>query len=189
VIDRHGFDPRSSYVEMFWLCILGPTSTWLIRRLVAGLDDRPLGYAVDVHDLASSLGLGYQGGRHAPIARSLARLVTFEVARPMGEEFQVRRKLPPLARRQILRLPPTLTAAHDVWTVERRRTPADLAEQRRARAFALSLLAVDEDVEGAERQLLHWRFPAPLAFDAVAWAVAQRARAMHPSQSRPDPAA
>ena len=38
VVDDHGFDPRSRYVEEFWLGVLGPTATWLIRRLVAGLE-------------------------------------------------------------------------------------------------------------------------------------------------------
>ena len=33
VIDRLGYDPRSIYVETFWLGILGPTCTWLMRRL------------------------------------------------------------------------------------------------------------------------------------------------------------
>ena len=36
VVDRRGHDPRSSYVEQFWLGTLGPTATWLVRRLVAG---------------------------------------------------------------------------------------------------------------------------------------------------------
>ena len=36
VVDDDGFDPRSRYVEVFWLGVLGPTATWLLRRLVAG---------------------------------------------------------------------------------------------------------------------------------------------------------
>jgi hypothetical protein len=35
VVDTLGFDPRSSYVED-WLGILGPSTTWLLRRLAAG---------------------------------------------------------------------------------------------------------------------------------------------------------
>ena len=33
VIDRLGHDPRSPYVEQFWLGVLGPSTTWLMRRL------------------------------------------------------------------------------------------------------------------------------------------------------------
>ena len=29
VIDRVGFDPRSPYVERFWLGVIGPSTTWL----------------------------------------------------------------------------------------------------------------------------------------------------------------
>ena len=36
VIDRVGHDPRSSYVEQFWLAILGPSTTWLLRRRTSG---------------------------------------------------------------------------------------------------------------------------------------------------------
>ena len=40
VIDAVGHEVRSPYVERFWLGLLGPSSTWLLRRLVAGLDER-----------------------------------------------------------------------------------------------------------------------------------------------------
>ncbi len=33
VIDALGHDPRSLYVERFWLGILGPSTTWLLRFL------------------------------------------------------------------------------------------------------------------------------------------------------------
>jgi hypothetical protein len=47
LVDRRGHDPRSSYVEQFWLGTLGPTATWLVRRLVAGFDSHPGGYDLD----------------------------------------------------------------------------------------------------------------------------------------------
>ena len=43
VVDQVGHDVRSNYVEAFWLNVLGPTATWTLRRLVAGLDRYPLG--------------------------------------------------------------------------------------------------------------------------------------------------
>ena len=33
VLDAIGHDPRSSYVERFWLSLLGPCTTFLIRRI------------------------------------------------------------------------------------------------------------------------------------------------------------
>ena len=43
LIDAHGHDPRSEHVETYWLGILGPSTTWLLRRLVAGDRDREAG--------------------------------------------------------------------------------------------------------------------------------------------------
>ena len=44
VIDALGHDPRSAYVEHFWLGILGPSTTWLLRRLAAGFETSPSGF-------------------------------------------------------------------------------------------------------------------------------------------------
>src|SRR4051795_11241080 len=44
VIDALGHDPRSAYVETYWLGILGPSTTWLLRLLVAGLEANPAGF-------------------------------------------------------------------------------------------------------------------------------------------------
>ena len=35
VIDELGHDPRSAYVEKFWLPVLGPSTIWFLRRLEA----------------------------------------------------------------------------------------------------------------------------------------------------------
>src|SRR3954447_18606141 len=48
VIDALGHDPRSNYVETYWLGTLGPSTTWLLRRLVAGLDTEPNGYEMSL---------------------------------------------------------------------------------------------------------------------------------------------
>ena len=36
VVDSVGYEVRSQYVELFWLNVLGPTATWILRRLVLG---------------------------------------------------------------------------------------------------------------------------------------------------------
>jgi hypothetical protein len=48
VIDPIGHDPRSRYVELFWLGVLGPTATLLLRRLADGLESYPDGFELDV---------------------------------------------------------------------------------------------------------------------------------------------
>ena len=43
VIDNLGHDPRSAYVETFWLPVLGPSTTWLLRHLTTRLEESPDG--------------------------------------------------------------------------------------------------------------------------------------------------
>ena len=85
VIDRLGHDPRSAYVERFWLAILGPSTTWLLRRLAAGLDASPDGFDLNLAVTARSLGLGGKVSRHGPFQKSIGRLVIFELASHSAE--------------------------------------------------------------------------------------------------------
>src|ERR1700679_327867 len=50
VIDTLGYDPRSWYVEQFWLPIVGPTATWLLRRIVSRFDTEPDGFDLDLDE-------------------------------------------------------------------------------------------------------------------------------------------
>ena len=188
VIDALGHDPRSMYVERFWLGILGPSTTWLLRHLANGLDTWPEGFDLDLAQTAQALGLGSKGGRHSPFMRALSRCCQFDVAdaRPDGV-LAVRRKLPPLTRRQILRLPPELAAAHQAWQDAQLQTPAHEQQRRRSRRLALSLIELGEDAEATERQLARWKFHPALCREAAAWAVERHRQALEPSDR--DPAA
>ena len=169
ILDTLGHDPRSWYVEQFWLGILGPTTTWLIRRLVASLDEHPEGTAIEVRDLSRSLGLGRRSGPNGPLDRCIERAVFFEVARCDEDgALAVRRRLPPLTRRQVVRLPGSLQLAHQQW--QESRPGAAEAVRRRARQLALSLLELGEDVDTTERQLLRWRYHPALAHESAQWA-------------------
>jgi hypothetical protein len=171
VIDSLGHDPRSAYVEQFWLGILGPSTTWLLRRLAAGLESQPAGFSLPLADTARALGLGDKGGRHSPFMRALARVCQFELGQLEDEAtLAVRRKIPPLNRRQVARLPEPLRDAHQQWQDEQLRTPPIEAVRRRCRRLALSLLELGEDLEGTERQLHRWRFHPALAHESAAWA-------------------
>ncbi len=177
LIDQLGFDPRSTYVEAYWLGTLGPSTTWLLRRLARGLDIAPDGFELDLSACARELGLGDKGGRHSPFARSLARLVQFEIARwhaPHGT-LEVRRRVPPLNRRQVLHLPDELRQRHDDW--QARQLEAQPAEmiRRRCKSLAAALVETGEDREAAERQLLQWGFHPALCYESTAWAAGQLA--------------
>ena len=106
VIDTLGHDPRSLYVERFWLPTLGPTSLLLLRRIAAGLDEHPEGISLDLGELSQALGLGHREGNSSPVVRSLDRLMQFDLA--CGEReagYAVRRSVPPVNRRHVGRLP------------------------------------------------------------------------------------
>lgn len=171
VVDRVGHDPRSAYVEQFWLATLGPSTTWLLRRLATGLEAEPDGFELDLAATARALGLGTRSGRNSPFMRALERSRQFSLTRDLGGgQLAVRRKLPPLNRHQVARLPQALQHTHRAWQEGALAHPSADEQRRRARRLALSLFELGEDPEAAERQLHHWRFHPAMAHDAVAWA-------------------
>lgn len=174
VIDSLGFDPRAPYVERFWLGVLGPSTTWLLRRVAAGFDRCPEGFEMSLGETAQALGLGDRGGRHSPFLRTVNRMIQFELAQVVtagAGELAVRRRLPPLNRRQMARLSPALQADHARWQAEQlQELPAE-AQRRRGRQLALSLLELGEDIEAAEHQLLRWRYHPAIVRESVSWAL------------------
>lgn len=170
VVDSLGHDPRSSYVERFWLPILGPSTTLLLRRLAAELDHEPDGVEVDLATTARALGLGSQGGRRSAFVRALDRSAQFGLAQHLGPaRLAVRRRIPPLTQRQVVRLPKAIQDDHADWQARHRprREPTD---RRRARIAALDLAGLGLDVDEVERQLGRWGLHPAVAYDASRWA-------------------
>jgi hypothetical protein len=120
LIQNTGYPIGDPYIEMFWLPVLGPTATWLLRRLATGLEHEPAGYTVDVDELARGIGVAYSQGKHNPFARGLHRCIMFGVAQQIAvvprTVIAVRTVLPSLSQRHIGRLPEQLQIAHSDWT-------------------------------------------------------------------------
>lgn len=117
VIDRLGHPASSTYVEWFWLAVIGPTSVWLLRRVNDALDHAPDGFVLDLNECAAALGIAGSSGKSSAMQRTLRRVVQFGAARVIdAHTIEVRRRLPPLNRSQVSRLPSSLRAAHDEWT-------------------------------------------------------------------------
>jgi hypothetical protein len=152
VVDDIGHDVRSQYVELFWLNVLGPTATWLLRRIALGFDRYPGGYELDLAETASALGLSFTAGTNSPFLRSLQRCMMFGVAQPIVGGLAVRRRVPRVAARHLMRMPPHLRAAHDDW----RRSGAVIStnDVDRGRILAAAMVAVGDDADVIERQLL-----------------------------------
>ena len=110
--DQLGFDPRSDYVETYWLVVLGPSAILVARRLADWLDERPDGLEVPLEPLARSLGLGASTARHSTVVRTLARLVDYGLAGVGGGSYLLRTAFPPLTRRHVTKLPDYLGQRH-----------------------------------------------------------------------------
>jgi len=177
VLDVIGHDPRSWYAETFWLPTLGPTSLLLLRHLADRFERAPGGVELPVADTSAALGLGPRDGPSSPLLRSLHRLEQFELACHDGKStVAVRQTLPPVHRRHVRRLPAALQARHAEWIADQS-NPVDLA-RRRARRFALTLLAQNEPIDTVERALHAGGFHPALAHEAVRWA-REQATALH----------
>ncbi len=154
VVDEVGHDPRSAYTERFWLGILGPATTLLLRQVAAGLDRHPDGYWMDIEVTARSLGL-VATSRHSPFMRSLTRCCTFGMAYPHDASMiAVRRRLPPLSPGQVSRLPDELAREHEQWSGVR--VPAHAVTEDRIEELAATLLQLGETVEETDAQLARW---------------------------------
>ncbi len=166
VVDEVGHDPRSRYVEQFWLGVLGPTATWLLRRLVAGLEQQPDGYEIDLDVTARAMGMSYRAGRSSPFSKALQRCAMFGLAHQTSDGIAVRRRIPAVAHRHLRRMPDAVQRAHDEWA----RATIDVDEFSRAHRLALAMLDAGDDTTAIEHQLV-----AIGITDAVAAEVADNA--------------
>jgi hypothetical protein len=173
VVEPLGVHPCSRYVELYWLGILGPSATWLLRRLTYGLEVHGEAFLLDLPETARALGLGDRMGRNSPFRRALQRLCTFEIARGQADALAVRTSIPPLPLRYATRLPEALQRSHRRW-LEERRLPEGEQTVRRAERLARGLASGGRTALEIERQLGEWQFHPAVAFHAAATATGGR---------------
>ena len=175
-VDAHGHDPRSEYVERYWLPILGPASTWFLRRSAWYLEGAPSGFRFNANHWARWLGVGNSTSKNSPIARILNRCIDFGMVRPGRVErgtltsVSVRRKMPWLTTNQVRRLPEDLA---DMYTGEFEpptSNPTLEVMRDRSRAMAQELLGTLGNGQDATRELMRAGFHPSIAGDSVKWA-------------------
>ncbi|MCB0967037.1 MAG: hypothetical protein KDB37_09405 [Ilumatobacter sp.] len=115
VVDGRGHDPRSVYAERYWLSVIGPTATLIMRRFADEFDHAPDGFVIDLAHTATTMGLSYTKGQHSPFGKALHRCVMFGLAQPTPDGFTVRRILPNVAQRHLSRLPDDVQQSHYDW--------------------------------------------------------------------------
>ena len=111
VVNATGLDACGEYVETYWLGVIGPSATWVLRYLSRELEIFPNGYCLDLNDTASALGLAFRHGSGS-IERAIQRCATFGLVAQMPQSLAVRKRIPPVTKRQLLRLPTTLQKSH-----------------------------------------------------------------------------
>jgi hypothetical protein len=171
IIDTLGHDPRSRYVERFWLPTLGPTSLLLLRRIAEVLDESPDGVELDVAETSAALGVGHRDGNSSPLMRSMDRLAQFDLATDAGPGgFAVRRNVPPVNRRHIHRLPDALRDEHTEWTEAQLSEPPLAAARRKARRLAFALFEQGDDLDCVERALHTVGYHPSICRESAVWA-------------------
>ena len=112
ITEENGHDPRSRYVERYWLGVVGPTAGWLMRHVAHEFDKSPEGFELSVPDIALQLGISPKAGPRGGLHRTLHRLVMFRLAAEGHAGFAIRRRLPLLNNAQLRRLPEHLQRSH-----------------------------------------------------------------------------
>jgi len=173
--DGPQFDPRSHYVETFWLPILGPSTLWLLRKVAERFDAEPDGFTLDLLEMSQALGIASKGGRNNPFHRAINRVVSFNMGATIDEQtIAVRRRMPALHGGQVRRLPPRLANLHEETI---RRHQHSLSEdQRRSETVALTLLQLGDSPDLVEQQLVSWGIDSVIAKGSVDVAWANKAR-------------
>ncbi len=118
-----------TYLERFWLGILGPTATWLARYLSRVITDAncrpdpPVALSIDWHELSARLGVSAQPLHDSVLARAFNRLIMFNFATTLGQVgvpcLAVRTTAPRVPDRLLSRLHPVLREEHNRWSSHR----------------------------------------------------------------------
>lgn len=117
-VEAHGFGPEHPYIEQGGILpLVGPSATLMWKRLARQILDaggNPV--TVDTADLMACLGLGASRAKNSPAARTVARIVAFDLARRAGRDgdiLAVRTALAPVTESRLHRLPLSARRDHD----------------------------------------------------------------------------
>lgn len=88
-----GIPMMSSYVEHYWLPLIGPTALCVARRMTEMLGDRE-DICLDMDQLARGMGLSTKRGEHSPFFRAVNRLHMFGLMAPALRGYAIRSHVP-----------------------------------------------------------------------------------------------
>lgn len=119
IVEANGFGPDHPYIEGALASRLGPSGVLLWRRLAHLVEPTDAPVQVDVVDTLACVGLGVGLGRNGVGARTVGRIIAYDLARRAGRDgaiLAVRRSAAPLNAVQAARLPAGARAVHDTYT-------------------------------------------------------------------------
>ena len=181
---RRGHDPRSAYVERFWIAVLGPSAVWFLRLLAREFDELAPGeeLRLDLDSTARRLGLQHRGGRTSTFMRTVDRCAMFGLACfTDGAVLMVRRHLPSVPRRLHDRIPPELRDEIGRWCRTDGHTDFSVGETR---LLASCMLMLGHGLHESAERLVTLGLAPNAANEATAWAWAQRCTRPRPRQHR-----
>lgn len=173
VLRRRGHDPRSVYVERFWVAVLGPSAVWLLRLLAREFDELGPGddLQLDLELTARRLGLQHRGGRQSTFVRTVDRCRMFDLAYFDDDAvLVVRRWVPPVPRQYYVRMPRELRSEVGLWTRTDPHTEFSVGE---IRLLATCMLLLGNGLHEAAERLVMLGLPPGAANEATAWAWAK----------------
>ncbi len=176
VIDRLGLDPRSAYVETYWLGTLGPSTTWLLRRLAHGLESdarRLRARPAEPAPASSASATKAAGTRRSPDRSAGSCSSRSRAGNRADRTLEVRRRVPPLNRRQVMHLPDELRNRHDHWQARQLDAPPAEGVRRRCRKLALALIAHRRGTRKRRATAARWGYHPALCYESTAWAADQ----------------
>ncbi len=112
-VRQAGFALDHPYLEHCWTPLIGPSSVLLLRRC-PWLWREATPARIPAEDLARQLGLGSGTARNSPVWHTIERVVRFRFAAMAAPgELQVYTEVPPVAARQLDRLPSWCRREHE----------------------------------------------------------------------------
>ena len=181
VVDTLGHDPRSRYVETFWLPTLGPTALLLLRHLADRFDRTPDGVELTVSDTSHALGLGQREGTSvaarphaAPTRPSSTSRAKTRCPTPSRCGATCRRS----TRATSGGCRATLQLAHAEWAEAQLAEPPLAEARRRSRRVAFTLLEQGDDPDHVERALHAIGFHPALCHESARWAYQRHCEAL-----------
>ena len=188
VVDTLGHDPRSRYVETFWLPTLGPTALLLLRHLADRFDRSPDGVELTARrHLARARPRPARGHeRRRSCARCAgSRSSTSPAKTRMSDIVAVRRNVPPVNPRHLRRLPARPAArARRVGRGAARRAAARRGRAAGPARVAFTLLEQGDDPDHVERALHAIGFHPALCHESAQWAYQRHREALELGERR-----